>query len=138
MDRLGRALTSAVTTYNQTVGSLESRVLVSARKLNQLGVVEGDLETPVFIEEATRALAAPELAAPELPVPELPVPELPVPELPVPELPVPLQPDAPELAVSPQPDPRETGRLSPERPEISSADGSPGAVMAIPGSNGAS
>ena len=133
MDRLGRALTSAVTTYNQTVGSLESRVLVSARKLNQLGVVEGDLETPVFIEEATRALAAPELAAPELPVPELPVPELPVPELPVP-----LQPDAPELAVSPQPDPRETGRLSPERPEISSADGSPGAVMAIPGSNGAS
>ena len=47
MDRLGRALTSAVTTYNQAVGSLESRVLVSARKLNQLGVVEGDLETPL-------------------------------------------------------------------------------------------
>src|SRR6266545_2994261 len=54
VDRLGRALTSAVTTYNQAVGSLESRVLVSARKLNQLGVVEGDLETPTLIEEATR------------------------------------------------------------------------------------
>src|SRR6202042_716133 len=34
MDRLGRALSSAVTTYNQTVGSLESRVLVSARRLS--------------------------------------------------------------------------------------------------------
>jgi DNA recombination protein RmuC len=29
VDRLGRALTTAVSTYNQTVGSLESRVLVS-------------------------------------------------------------------------------------------------------------
>ena len=46
VDRLGRALTSAVTTYNQAVGSLESRVLVSARKLNHLGVVDGDLEHP--------------------------------------------------------------------------------------------
>src|SRR5450755_384511 len=68
MDRLGRVLTSAVTTYNQTVGSLESRVLVSARRLSQLGVVEGELETPALIEEATRTLSAPELATPELSV----------------------------------------------------------------------
>ena len=39
IDRLGRALTNSVSTYNQAVGSLESRVLVSARRLNQLGVV---------------------------------------------------------------------------------------------------
>ena len=61
MDRLGRALTTAVTTYNQTVGSLESRVLVTARRLNDLGVVDGDLEPPVPVEETARALSAPEL-----------------------------------------------------------------------------
>ncbi len=63
VDRLGRALTKAVTTYNQTVGSLESRVLVTARRLNDLGVVDGDLEPLVPVEETTRALSAPELTA---------------------------------------------------------------------------
>ena len=63
VDRLGRALTTAVSTYNQTVGSLESRVLVTARRLNQLGVVDGDLEPPAPVEETTRALSAPELVA---------------------------------------------------------------------------
>jgi DNA recombination protein RmuC len=61
VDRLGRALTNAVSTYNQTVGSLESRVLVSARKLNQLGLVESELEPPQPVEENTRAISAPEL-----------------------------------------------------------------------------
>ena len=63
VDRLGRALTNAVSTYNQAVGALESRVLVSARRLNQLGVVDGELEAPGLVEETTRALSAPELAA---------------------------------------------------------------------------
>ncbi len=71
VDRLGRALTTAVSTYNQTVGSLEGRVLVSARKLNELGVVDAELAAPAPVEETTRALAAPELAAPELAAPEL-------------------------------------------------------------------
>jgi DNA recombination protein RmuC len=67
MDTLGRALTKAVTAYNQTVGSLESRVLVSARRLSQLGVVDGELPSPAPVEETARALSAPELAdAPEL------------------------------------------------------------------------
>ena len=61
VDRLGRALTNAVSTYNQAVGSLENRVLVSARKLNQLGVVEAELEPPRPVEETTRAISAPEL-----------------------------------------------------------------------------
>ena len=63
VDRLGRALTTAVSTYNQTVGSLESRVLVTARRLNDLGVVDSDLEPLVPVEETTRALSAPELVA---------------------------------------------------------------------------
>src|SRR6266581_5021712 len=63
VDSVGKALTSAVSAYNQAVGTLESRVLVSARKLNQLGVVEAGLEPPRLVEEATRALSAPELIA---------------------------------------------------------------------------
>jgi DNA recombination protein RmuC len=71
VDRLGKALTTAVSTYNQAVGSLESRVLVSARKLNELGVVDAELPAPALVEETPRALSAPELAAPELAAPEL-------------------------------------------------------------------
>jgi DNA recombination protein RmuC len=69
VDGLGRALTTAVSTYNRAVGALESRVLVSARKLSELGVVEADLEQPRPIEETVRSLSAPELfveAGPEL------------------------------------------------------------------------
>jgi DNA recombination protein RmuC len=63
VDRLGKALSNAVTTYNQTVGSLESRVLVSARRFSQLGLVDAELEQPGPVEETTRALSAPELVA---------------------------------------------------------------------------
>jgi DNA recombination protein RmuC len=69
VDGLGRALTTAVSTYNRAVGALESRVLVSARKLSELGVVEAELEQPRPIEETVRSLSAPELfveAGPEL------------------------------------------------------------------------
>jgi DNA recombination protein RmuC len=69
VDSLGKALTNAVSAYNQAVGTLESRVLVSARKLNQLGVVEAALEQPRLVEETARALSAPDLiteSAPEL------------------------------------------------------------------------
>ena len=62
---MGRALTSAVSTYNQTVGSLEGRVLVSARRLNELGVVDAELATPAPVEQTTRALSAPEFAETE-------------------------------------------------------------------------
>ncbi len=65
MDKLGRTLSKAVTAYNQTVGSLESRVLVSARRLSQLGVVDAELASPSAVEEVTRGLSAPELSAPE-------------------------------------------------------------------------
>jgi DNA recombination protein RmuC len=78
VDGLGKALTNAVSSYNRTVGSLESRVLVSARKLNELGVVDGELEVPKPVEEAVRSLSAPELsveAGPELVAPPGPARE---------------------------------------------------------------
>jgi len=67
VDRVGKALSGAVTAYNQTVGSLETRVLVSARRLQQLGLVEAGQEAPRIVEETTRALSAPELTASVVP-----------------------------------------------------------------------
>jgi DNA recombination protein RmuC len=59
--KLGGALGGAVTAYNKAVGSLESRVLVSARKLADLGVSGDELATPAQIEVAPRQPQAPEL-----------------------------------------------------------------------------
>jgi DNA recombination protein RmuC len=69
VDRLGKALSGAVTAYNQTVGSRESRVLVSARRLQQLGLVETGQEAPRIVEETTRVLSAPELTVSVVPAP---------------------------------------------------------------------
>jgi DNA anti-recombination protein RmuC len=61
VDDVGQALSSAIKAYNRSVGSLESRVLVSARKLTELGVVDGDVDSPRPVDEAPRALSATEL-----------------------------------------------------------------------------
>jgi len=69
VDGLGKALTNAVTAYNRSVGSLETRALVSARKLNELGLTDAELEGPRPVEETVRQLSAPDLiidSAPEL------------------------------------------------------------------------
>ena len=65
VERLGRSLTSAVGAYNQAVGSLESRVLVSARRLAELGIVDAELPAPGAITDTARPLSAPELVAAE-------------------------------------------------------------------------
>ncbi|MBO0805342.1 MAG: DNA recombination protein RmuC [Nocardiopsaceae bacterium] len=65
VDRLGRSLTSAVTAYNQAVGSLESRVLVTARRLSDLGVVDGSLDGPTAVTSAARPLTAADLVTAE-------------------------------------------------------------------------
>jgi DNA recombination protein RmuC len=71
VDVLGKTLAGAVTAYNRAVGSLETRVLVSARKLSDLGVTDAALEPPRAVDDTVRALSAPELTAPELTATEL-------------------------------------------------------------------
>ena len=61
LERVGKSLTSAVGAYNQAVGTLETRVLVSARKLAALGVVEAELTAPDAVADTARPLSAPEL-----------------------------------------------------------------------------
>jgi DNA recombination protein RmuC len=61
--RLGSGIEGAVKAYNSTISSLESRVLVTARRLNELKVVDDELATPAQIETSTRQLEAPELLA---------------------------------------------------------------------------
>ncbi|WP_422287503.1 DNA recombination protein RmuC [Trebonia sp.] len=65
VDRVGKSLTAAVGAYNQAVGSLETRVLVSARRLASLGIVNAELPAPAVVEETARTLSAPELVVAE-------------------------------------------------------------------------
>ncbi|MBA9002814.1 DNA recombination protein RmuC [Thermomonospora cellulosilytica] len=60
---LGKALERSVTTYNSTVGSLENRVLVAARRFQTLKVVDDELETPQPVDKSVRPLGSPELVA---------------------------------------------------------------------------
>ncbi|HEY7793734.1 MAG TPA: DNA recombination protein RmuC [Gaiellaceae bacterium] len=60
-DQLGRSLTSAVGHYNKTVGTLETRVLVTGRKLQEHGMVGEPLPELAPIEAQARPLQAPEL-----------------------------------------------------------------------------
>ncbi|MCY4188211.1 MAG: DNA recombination protein RmuC [Bryobacterales bacterium] len=63
VERMGRGLRQAVDAYNESVGSFESRLLVQARRFEELGAAQGKQEidriTP--IEAVPRHLSAPEL-----------------------------------------------------------------------------
>ena len=60
-DDLRRGLDRAVESYNKAVGSLETRVLTSARRFRELGVTSDDLPELGGVEQTTRGLTAPEL-----------------------------------------------------------------------------
>jgi DNA recombination protein RmuC len=59
--RMGASLQRSVEAYNQLVGALESRVLVSARRMHEAGVVEAAIPTPPPVETGPRVLTALEL-----------------------------------------------------------------------------
>ena len=61
VDRLGRSLENSVRAYNDTIGSIESRFLVSARRMAALQVADTPIEAPRIIETTPRQVTAPEL-----------------------------------------------------------------------------
>lgn len=61
--RMGRGLEQAVTSYNAGIGSLDSRVLPQARRLEELDAATATkIGAPAPVESVVRQLAAPELA----------------------------------------------------------------------------
>ncbi len=61
--KVGRSLASSVDAYNKAVGSLESRVLVSARKFKEMGAAARslELETLEGVDRIPREIQAPEM-----------------------------------------------------------------------------
>ncbi|MDK3016780.1 DNA recombination protein RmuC [Pseudodonghicola flavimaris] len=60
LDAVGKALNRSVDHYNKAVGSLETRVLPSARKFEAMGVVTqgSEIESPTLVESQTRSLSS--------------------------------------------------------------------------------
>ena len=72
MAKVGKGLENATKAYNSAVGSLESRVFVTARKFNDLHltVAGKELSEISLVENSPRALQAPEVLSENLPAAE--------------------------------------------------------------------
>ncbi|MGE3975926.1 MAG: DNA recombination protein RmuC [Bdellovibrionales bacterium] len=61
LDKVGTKLNDSVASFNSAVGSLETRVLPSAKRLKDLGLVaKGEIDAPGQIDVSPRKLAPPE------------------------------------------------------------------------------
>jgi DNA recombination protein RmuC len=58
--KLGRTLQRAVEDYNSLVGTLERRVLVTARRMRDLNLTDGELDPVTALEVVPRPVTAPE------------------------------------------------------------------------------
>jgi len=61
LDKLGRSLKGSIDAYNATVGSLETRVFVTARHFADVADLSEEIPAPRPVEDAPRALTAAEL-----------------------------------------------------------------------------
>ena len=57
-NKVGKNLNTAVEAYNQSVASMESRVLVTARKLKESGSISKEIDEPEPIDKLARAIRA--------------------------------------------------------------------------------
>ena len=65
LDDLAKGLTRTVEAYNRTVGTIETRVLVTARRFKELGVSAAEpIPEVATVERTPRPLQAPEMAGP--------------------------------------------------------------------------
>ena len=60
-DKLGRAVRASVIAYNETIATMEGRVLVKARQLTDLKVSNADLKALTTVDDPVRQIQAPEL-----------------------------------------------------------------------------
>jgi len=67
-DKVGKSLDRAVDAYNDAVGSFERRVMVSARRLKELGAAHDDLPELEPVDQRSRSLESGDLF-PTLPLP---------------------------------------------------------------------
>jgi len=61
LSKVGRALDSANKAYNATVASMETRVLVTARRFGEMQHIDAELPPLEIVETDARSLSAPEL-----------------------------------------------------------------------------